>query len=1533
MINIKALQQDALVKEHVKAYKVGKQWVFAGIFVLSTMGMMGADSTAHADATPLSSTTPAVAAQQEGKTSSQSAPSSNPTAAPSNQSQSVTSNTTKNNVSTPVSLGSTKAETTTDSVSSLPATSLAPASMASQSTPSATSTAVPSAVSQATSTAPDSLANKVSQTANSETSATSVASATSTTTSSANGSQAVSATSASSTSSAAQNLATSATGKTSNASQFQAASSTSTASAESHIASIASQSDASQSVNTVDLGDVTDAVARAAKNHASAVYAASKTPQELTRIAAASNVTNTAGRLSPDETTQNKQGLLITNDKNSITSWAVTGLPSDMTQNIYDASNVPTNINYLASSNGIKELDLNGPIGADTSNLKVVGTYEPAGASFNGQKISKIVVTFDKFSPYLTDKSLNRDIIFSNNLFGGMWTVGWDYDFTPVFYDQNGNVIDLTPKDGVAAFLSFWSLNNEPTVDGSWTIDHSSHVTGTDQDHVEYVQAMNGQKAYVADHSSVIVDNTGKAYAPHNNDPQRMFADAVTNPEYGGGIPDWDWLGNKDYALGAVMYQLNGGTNTFRVGMNYNNATPLFNNQSYWITFGSAPLGNTASPAPVKTVTDTSGRSIDGQKVLPGSVINYKVEQDINHFGTDLLYPYTNFEIDDTLPNQVNGLTSDYKLVAINNDGSQSDVDTGWYKIITSAQGVVSASLMSNILADGTSGFYAPTAKGYELVMPVSVKMDASGTLVNTASTNVGKTHQDTNTTHNPVVLITPTKTVTDQNGNDINGKNSVRGDTKDYEILWDLRDVDGTALTQDQINKGVSIWDFYPARYESIQKGTLVIKDANGKDISSEVSIDWDDADGKFTVSAKDPVQFITEHKGTEPKVDFKTTVKADVEGESDNTAHQNTFGNDTPTNTIGTHVNITKPTKEVVANTTDPTNIDGKSFALNTNFDYEVDSSTRPANYAGITESWTGSDYLDIKHDQYNGQTKIVTTQDITLDNGSVIKAGQDITNYFTTAYDSATGHLGIEMNSDLLKILNSPINKTTAQGWKGFIGVKAIAVGTATNKWQEDYNNTPDTSNTVTHVTPNDPAPTKTVDDDSGNDIDNKAVARGDHLDYNGTWDLTGFTNWAFNTSNFDAGFGEYDLLEGPAKMDPDSLKFADANSHDITDQLEITWGVDHKSFTVKPKGDIKSFVQKYAGTKLSFTYTATPITGESGTIKNTIYQNSFGQTSKTTTMINPLPKMDPKKDIVVNVGDQKSLDGKEIKLGDIFDYKLESSVRPENYGGQTIEWGGTDDFDAVHDEFTGQWEVLADRDIVVSPTLTLEKGTDISRYFTMTFNPEKHRIHFEATPEFDKVLDSPANKGSQQAWSAYVQMKRIAAGKATNVWVETYNNQVVNSNIVTSFTEVPKTPKPAKPTVINHYYTKIVKQIVPGPPVVEKEKVIEKVPTPVMVKSEPKPEVKVATAVAPTQKLVEVKTPVKPQPMTQSIAEVPKIQLSAPKVAKAEQQKPAPAKIAELPHTGESDDTYFAVGGLLALAGMVGAFSLHRKKHSA
>ncbi|QFR68259.1 LPXTG cell wall anchor domain-containing protein (plasmid) [Furfurilactobacillus rossiae] len=39
------------------------------------------------------------------------------------------------------------------------------------------------------------------------------------------------------------------------------------------------------------------------------------------------------------------------------------------------------------------------------------------------------------------------------------------------------------------------------------------------------------------------------------------------------------------------------------------------------------------------------------------------------------------------------------------------------------------------------------------------------------------------------------------------------------------------------------------------------------------------------------------------------------------------------------------------------------------------------------------------------------------------------------------------------------------------------------------------------------------------------------------------------------------------------------------------------------------------------------------------------------------------------------------------------------------------------------------------------------------------------------------------------------------------------------------------------------------------------------------------------------------------------------------------------MAELPHTGESDDTYFAVGGLLALAGMVGAFSLHRKKHSA
>ena len=190
---------------------------------------------------------------------------------------------------------------------------------------------------------------------------------------------------------------------------------------------------------------------------------------------------------------------------------------------------------------------------------------------------------------------------------------------------------------------------------------------------------------------------------------------------------------------------------------------------------------------------------------------------------------------------------------------------------------------------------------------------------------------------------------------------------------------------------------------------------------------------------------------------------------------------------------------------------------------------------------------------------------------------------------------------------------------------------------------------------------------------------------------------------------------------------------------------------------------------------------------------IYENSSKQTK---IVSNPLYEINPKKDVVIEPasGDQ-SIDGQEVKLYNIFNYRLNSSVIPANRAYDATEWSITDEIDRVHDYVTGNWAIYASTDIYNGEELVFKKGDLIednkseSKYFTVTFDEETYTYKIEATKAFLDLVNS--RDDLEHAYSAYIQVERIAPSeRVENTLTESFNNASQKSNVV--WTHTPENP---------------------------------------------------------------------------------------------------------------------------------------------
>lgn len=247
-----------------------------------------------------------------------------------------------------------------------------------------------------------------------------------------------------------------------------------------------------------------------------------------------------------------------------------------------------------------------------------------------------------------------------------------------------------------------------------------------------------------------------------------------------------------------------------------------------------------------------------------------------------------------------------------------------------------------------------------------------------------------------------------------------------------------------------------------------------------------------------------------------------------------------------------------------------------------------------------------------------------------------------------------------------------------------------------------------------------------------------------------------------------------------------------------------------------------------------------------IENQGLQNLENMILETRIVSNPLKDIDPKKDVVVSRDDNlNSINGKNVELDTIFDYRLDSSIIPANRAYDVSEWSIRDKFDPYFDRYTGSWAVYANTDIYDGEKLVYAKGdlidsntpaekpensaegsetaenqgkvdvqesgenlensenaenggnaengataeTGNNGLFTATWDSEAYSTKIVATDKFMNIVNT---RGDLEAgWSAYYQFERVAPGeRIPNTFVESYNNHDRNSNEV--WTKTPEHP---------------------------------------------------------------------------------------------------------------------------------------------
>ena len=712
-----------------------------------------------------------------------------------------------------------------------------------------------------------------------------------------------------------------------------------------------------------------------------------------------------------------------------------------------------------------------------------------------------------------------------------------------------------------------------------------------------------------------------------------------------------------------------------------------------------------------------------------------------------------------------------------------------------------------------------------------------------------GKPNDPDNPNNN---LIQPIKHNHNKDKVIIDGKPVLAGSTNYYHITLDYDQYKGMKADSSTILKGFGAIDDYPEEAVTINQSDIRYIDSEGKEVAGISVYQYDSIDavdndkvkaflasseikpkGAFQVFlVDDPESYFNQYikSGKSVTIIDPMVTKEDLRntGKSfENTAYQVDFGNGYQTDTVVNSVPTVKPTKKNLNKA--GVNIDGKQVLAGSVNYYKVTADY--SQYKGIEadKDRIGKGFYIV--DDYPEEA-VTINQDgvqVTDSKGQVVK-GLKMALY--ESLDKAPS--GVQ---EALKSSNftpkGAIQVFEAENPEEFYKtyVQTGEVLTITNPmtvkkelgqtggkyentaYQLDFGSAYITETVVNNVPT--AKPTKKNLNKAGVNIDGKQVLAGSVNYYKVTADYSQYKGIEADKDRIGKGFYIVDdYPEEAVTINQDGVQVTDSKGQVVKGlKMALYESLDKaptgvqealKSSNFTPKGAIqvfeaenpeefyKTYVQ--AGEVLTITNPMTvkkELGQTGGKYENTAYQIDFGMAYVTETVVNNVPKIEPKKDVVIDHLSKESLDGKELKLNQTFNYKLVGSLIPKNRSEQLFEYKFSDDYDETHDEYQGIYQVFAAVDFETSDGQKFKAGDELTKFTSQVVDKAKGKVDIS----FDDTFLKSILETSEFQAEVYLQMTRIQSGTVENTYYHTVNGVEVVSNTV--MTHTPEEPKPEQP----------------------------------------------------------------------------------------------------------------------------------------
>ena len=752
---------------------------------------------------------------------------------------------------------------------------------------------------------------------------------------------------------------------------------------------------------------------------------------------------------------------------------------------------------------------------------------------------------------------------------------------------------------------------------------------------------------------------------------------------------------------------------------------------------------------------------------------------------------------------------------------------------------------------------YVVTGETLTYIVPMKVKAEMAktgGKYENTAYQLDFGSAKVTETVVNNVPTPKPNKANFNKAHVNINGKQVLAGSTNYYELTVRYDQYKGIEADDDKIQNGFFIADDFPEEAVSINEKDVKVLDSKGKEVEGlKQTIYKSLADAPEKVQkafakrnlkpkgaiqvfeAVDPVAYYNKYVRTGETLTVKNPMTVyshlyKTGAKYENTAYQLDFGLISETETVVNNVPKTNPHKQNLNKA--GVSINGKPVVAGT------------VNYYTLTADYSSYKGIEADADRIANGFHIVDDfpeEAVTVNEKEIVvkdSKGNVVTGLKSKVYKSlADAPKGVQ--ESLKSAGYTPkgaIQVLTAENPTEFYNkyVRTGEVLTITNPmtvrkemlgkiaeykntaYQLDFGLAKVTETVVNKVVK--PAPKKANFNKAGVNIDGKQVFAGSINYYHVTADYSQYKGIQADKSRIAQGFFiADDYPEDVLDVLSDGIKLSDSKGQDVKglkyhvyESIEKAPEVLRNALTergFKPKGAFQvweaenpaEFYAKYVQTGDTITIVNPMKVKEKfgktgGKYENTAYQVDFGVAEVTVTVVNNIPKLQTKKDVVVSLKDKESKDGKEIVLGQKFFYSFDGSLITANRAEDLFEYKFVDDYQETHDRFDGVYKVIAKKDFKTSDGKTFKKGDDLTSYSFLKEDKTKGKLEVGLKEEF---LRSITNDSEFQA-EVFVEMTRIKSGEVENKQTHVVNGIEVESNTVKTTTpEPPKTPETPTP----------------------------------------------------------------------------------------------------------------------------------------